>query len=186
MSSLFAQLVQAGGEGGVPTYETHHWLLPETAEIIYGGIASVLVFFVLGKFALPMMKKSLSDRTARIQADIDNAKNVRETAEAEASRIRTALGDINSERARILAEADAQAATIVSEGRARIDAEMADVEAKALADIATAAGRAGDELKAEISRLSAIAVEQVVARVVDDRVRQDLVENFISNVGAGR
>ena len=24
--------------------QTHHWLLPETAEIIYGGLASVVVF----------------------------------------------------------------------------------------------------------------------------------------------
>ena len=24
--------------------QTHHWLLPETAEIIYGGIASLIIF----------------------------------------------------------------------------------------------------------------------------------------------
>ena len=30
---------------------THHWLLPETAEIIYGGIASLLIFWLLWKFA---------------------------------------------------------------------------------------------------------------------------------------
>jgi hypothetical protein len=26
-------------EGVAPTYESHHWLLPETFEIIYGGIS---------------------------------------------------------------------------------------------------------------------------------------------------
>ena len=43
--------------------QTHHWLLPETAEIIYGGLASVIVFLGLYKFAGPMVKKSMKDRT---------------------------------------------------------------------------------------------------------------------------
>ena len=186
MNSLISLLIMSGGEGEPLTYETHHWLLPETAEIIYGGLASVLVISALAKFAGPMIKKSLAARTERIQGDIDNARNTRANAEVEASRIRTALGDINTERSRILAEADAQAAAVLAEGRTRVAAEMADVEAKAMSDIANAAGRVGDELRAEISRLSAVAIERVVASTVNDSVRQDLIENFISKVGASR
>ena len=36
---------------------THHWLFPETAEIIYGGLSSVIVIGGLIKFAGPMAKK---------------------------------------------------------------------------------------------------------------------------------
>ena len=168
------------------TYETHSWILPETAEIIYGGLASVLVISALVKFAGPMIKKSLAARTERIQGDIDNARAARSNAEVEAGRIRTALGDINAERARILAEADSQAASVLAEGRTRVAAEMKDIEAKAMQDIANASGRVGDELRAEISRLSAVAVERVVASTVNDSVRQDLIEGFISKVGASR
>jgi hypothetical protein len=32
--------------------QTHHWLLPETAEIIYGGIASVLIIGALVKHSV--------------------------------------------------------------------------------------------------------------------------------------
>lgn len=186
MNSFLAVLIAAGGEGEHSTFETHHWLLPETAEIIYGGLASVLVIGALVKFAGPMIKKSLSDRTARIQADIDSAKSTRDAAEVEAGRIRTALGDITAERARLLAEADSQAAAVIADGRARVAAEMADIEAKAMADIANAAGRVREELESDIKRLSRIAVEQVVANAVNDTVRQDLIENFITNVGATR
>jgi F0F1-type ATP synthase membrane subunit b/b' len=55
-----------------------------------------------------------------------------------------------------------------------------------MSDIANAAGRVGDELRAEISRLSAVAIERVVANTVTDSVRQDLIEGFISKVGASR
>jgi F-type H+-transporting ATPase subunit b len=168
------------------TYQTHHWLFPETAEIIYGGISSLLVISALVKFAGPMVKKSLSARTERIQNEMNSARDSRANAEVEAGRIRTALGDINAERARILAEADSQAAAVLAEGRTRVAAEMKDIEAKAMTDIANASGRVGDELRAEISRLSAVAIERVVASTVNDSVRQDLIEGFISKVGASR
>jgi len=167
-------------------FTSHHWLWPEMKEIIYGGIASVLVIGSLVKFAGPMAKKALAARTERIQGELDRAREARTQAEADAQRIRSALGDVASERARILAEADSQAEALVREGRARIDAEMADIETKAMADIANAGARVGDELRAEISRLSAVAVERVVAQAMDDRARQDLIEDFISNVGAAR
>jgi F0F1-type ATP synthase membrane subunit b/b' len=73
-----ASLIAAG------TYESHHWLLPETFEIIYGGIASTLVISALIKFAGPIVKKSLAARTERIQNEIDNARNARSNAETEA------------------------------------------------------------------------------------------------------
>jgi F0F1-type ATP synthase membrane subunit b/b' len=81
-----------------------------------------------------------------------------------------------------LAEADATAATVLSEGRARVAAEMADVEAKALADIANASGRVQDELASDIKRLARIASDKVIASAMNDSVRQDLIENFISGV----
>ena len=173
-------------EEGKLTYETHSWILPEMAEIIYGGISSVLVIGALVKFAGPIARKSFADRTARIQGEIDSARSARQTAEAEASQIRTALGDIASERARLFAEADAAAAALLAEGRARIAAEAADLEAKAEADIAAAAGRVNDELKGEIARLSSAATDRVVRAALNDSAQQDLIEKFISNVGAAR
>lgn len=185
MTSSFVAVLFSSAEGEL-TYETHHWLLPETAEIIYGGLASVLVIGALIKVAGPMIKKSMAARTERIQNEIDNARNTKQAAEVEAGRIRTALGDINSERARLIADADAQAASVLSEGRARVAAEMADIEAKAMADIAAASGRVQDELRAEITRLSAIAIERVVTQSMDDKARQGLIESFITNVGSSR
>lgn len=166
--------------------QTHSWILPETAEIIYGGIASVFVFSLLIKLAGPLAKKALAGRTEKIQNEMDAAKTLLADAETESGRIRSALGDIGSERERILAEADAQAAALLADGRSRIVVEMRELESKAMADIAAASGRVGDEIRAEISRLSSAVIESVVASTVTDSVRQDLIEGFISKVGASR
>ena len=166
--------------------ETHHWLLPETAEIIYGGIASVLVIGALVKVALPQFKKALTARTERIQKELDASANDLAQAQADASKIRTALGDIASEKARLLADAQAQADALLKEGRARLTAEVADLEAKADADIAAAAARGSDELRTEIGRLAGVATDRALASVLDDAAQQQLIENFIAKVGASR
>ena len=68
MMSHFAALLASED----PTI-THHWLLPETAEIVYGGLASVIVIGALVKFAGPSIKKSFNARTTKIQKELDDA-----------------------------------------------------------------------------------------------------------------
>jgi F-type H+-transporting ATPase subunit b len=166
--------------------QTHHWLLPETAEIIYGGLAFLIVATGLWKFALPEMKKALAARSAKIGDQLKNAADTRAAAEAEATSIRQAIGDISGERARLLAEADSQAAAILAEGRARVSAEIADLEAKADADIAASRSRSSDELRAEIAQLAAVAANSAVSASLTPGTQQDLIEGFINGVGAAR
>jgi F-type H+-transporting ATPase subunit b len=162
-----------------------HWLWPAQAELIYGSIASILIFGALFKFAGPSVKKAMAARTERIQAELDGSAEAKTAAESEAAEIRRAAGDIESERQRLLAAADDQAASVLAEGRARLEAEIADLRARAAADIAAAGGRANDELRAEISRLASAATDRVIADgALDDATQQALVENFITRVGA--
>jgi F-type H+-transporting ATPase subunit b len=107
-------------------------------------------------------------------------------AEQEALGIRSALGDIASERARMLQDAERQAEALMVEGRARIAAEVADLEAKADADVAAARGRTADELRSQIARLASLATPIVVDAALTDAAKKDLVESFISSVGAAR
>ena len=86
----------------------------------------------------------------------------------------------------MLAEADTQAAAVLNEGRVRITAEVAELEAKAEADLNSARGRSSDELRAEISLLASIATPAVVQATLNDQTKNELIESFISSVGAGR
>lgn len=166
--------------------ESPHWLFPELPEIIYGGISSLIIFAALWKFALPQFKKSLAARTERIQKELDASHSDLAAAQTDAANIRKALGDIESERSRLLAEAKVQAEAMLADGRARLASEIADLEARATADLAMVAARGGDELRAEIGRVSAVAIDAVIPSVLDDSAQQSLVENFIAKVGASR
>lgn len=165
---------------------SHHWLWPEQAEIIYGGLAAILIFVTLWKFAGPVVVKAMHDRTARIQKELDDAAKATADADAQAEQIRLAKGDIEGERARLLAEADAQAAALLADGRARLEVEAADLLAKADADAAAMLARSGDELRAEIGQLAGLAADRLVAEHLDAATQNDLVESFIAKVGAAR
>ena len=163
---------------------THSWIWPEGYEIWFGGAASIFVFALLFKFAGPTLKKGMAARTARIQKQLDDAAGAKSAAEAAAIGIREAKGDIGTERARLLAEADAQAEQLLVDGRARVLAEIADLEAKAEADNAQLASRSGDELRGEIARLAGEATDRVVVSQLDAATHQDLIERYIARVGA--
>jgi len=180
---LAAEEIVKDADGNVVT---HHWLLPEIAEIIYGGLASLIIFYALFKFGGPAVKKSFAARTEKIQKELDAAADDKSSAATEAATIRAAKGDIEGERSRIMADAETQAAAVIEDGRARLAVEVAEVEAKAVTDIASAQGRVGDELRAEIARLSTAAVDHVVTGSLDEATQQELIENFIQRVGASQ
>ncbi len=183
--SLYALLL-AAEEGHEDVTQTHSWIWPEGYEIYFGGLASLLVFALLFWKAGPIVKKGMQARTARIQKELDGAAEATAQAATEAADIRRAKGDIEGERARLLADADAQADKMLVEGRARLEAEVLDTEAKAVDDLAQMGTRSGDELRAEIARLSAGAADRLVGTQLDSATHHDLIESFIAKVGASK
>jgi len=163
---------------------THSPIWPEQSELIYGTLASLIVFVMLYKFAWPALKKGLEARTNRIQKDLDNAQTDKSSAESEAAAVRRAKGDIGVERARILAEAQSQAEAMLADGAVRIDEEAAELSARVDAEIGAGRSRLVDELRAEIARLSINAADRAVAESLDDATQQELIEAYIQKVGA--
>jgi F-type H+-transporting ATPase subunit b len=176
-----------GAEGGDPIDDARSVspIWPEQAELIYGTLASLIIFGVIWYFAKGPVKKAMADRTQGIQDELDESAAAKAEAEAEAANIRQAAGDIDAERQRLFAEADAQAEALLADGRARLEDEVAELERRADADIEAASGRAADELRSEISSLAAAATDRVLAGgILDDAAQQDLVEQYIQKVGA--
>jgi F-type H+-transporting ATPase subunit b len=187
LSTVAARAIVVRSEFGVDDdgYVTsHNPIFPPTTELLISLAATLVVFGLLYKFAWPAIAKGMKDRTSRIQGELDGAAEAKAAAEKEAAEIRAALGDIDAERSRLFAEADTQAEALIADGRARLEDEVAEMEARAEADIAAAATRSSDDLRADIARYSADALERMVSTTLDDTVQQELIEGFISRVGA--
>jgi F-type H+-transporting ATPase subunit b len=156
---------------------------PALPEIIWGGIAFLIVLAVLMKFAFPALKKGLKDREEKIREDLEAASRAREEAQAEAATYRAQIGDARSEANAIVEEARADAERIRREVVGRAEAEAAEIRERAQEDIRLAQERAMSDLRAQVADLSIGLAERVVERNLDRDTQMALIESYINSVG---
>lgn len=161
-------------------------LLPETNEIIWGSVGFVIVFLFLAKFGLPAIKKSMDERTEKIQGDLDAAEAAKAEAESIKAEYAAKVADAKSESARIIEEARQAADQLKTDQQARLNEELAAARASAQADIDAAKGQAMAELRGEVSDIAIGAAEAVVGANLDRAAQTQLIEDYINRVqGAG-
>jgi F-type H+-transporting ATPase subunit b len=156
---------------------------PATPEIIWGGLAFLIVLGVLMKFAFPALKKGLKQREETIREELEAASRAREEAEAEAAQYRAQIGDARSEANTILEDARADAERIRREMLERAENEAAEVRQRAQEDIRLAQERAMSDLRTQVTDLSIDLAERVVEHSLDRPTQVALIDRYIDSVG---
>lgn len=161
-------------------------LLPEPAEIIWGGLAFLVVFFFMWRLGLPAIKKGMDNRTERIRSDLDAAENQRVEADGILADYRAQLADAKNESARIIEEARQSADALKKDQEARLQTDLADLRSKAAADIDAAKVQAIADLRGEVASLAIGAAEVVVGHNLDQPTQVQLIEDYINQVAQQR
>jgi len=156
---------------------------PALPEIIWGGLAFLIVLVVLLKFAFPALKKGMKGREEKIRGDLEGAEKARLEAEAERDKYLAQLGDARTEANKIVEEARQAAERVRQDVVAKAEADAAEVRARADEDIRLARERAVSDLQRQVGDLSIELAEKIVERSIDPATQQDLVESYISSVG---
>ncbi len=117
-------------------------ILPEGNEMVWGGIAFLVLVVLLTKVGLPPIKKALQLREDRIRQDLERAEQARTEAEQELASYQARLAEARAEGNRIVEEARVQAEQVRKEVLARAEAEAVAVKARADDDINLATDRA--------------------------------------------
>jgi F-type H+-transporting ATPase subunit b len=157
-------------------------LLPEPYEMVWGGLAFLIVFAFLAKFGLPAAQKAMAARSAKIEGDLAAAASAKTSAEAEATKYRASIGDAKGEAAQIVDAARSQAETVRKDILARAEAEAADIRAKAIADADAQGDRVKVELQSHVRGLSIDLAEKVVGKNLDRATNEALVDQYISQL----
>ncbi|MBV9413023.1 MAG: F0F1 ATP synthase subunit B [Acidimicrobiia bacterium] len=161
-------------------------ILPATNELIWGGIAFVILFFLLAKFAYPTIKKGMDDRAEKIRTSIDEAEGARTDAQRILEEYQRQLADARSESARIIEEARQAADRLRQDLKRQAETEVGELRARAQEDIQAQVQRAMADLQARVGELAIELAEKVVERSLDRETNMQLIENYINEVGAQR
>ena len=154
--------------------------------LIWGGIAFVILFFLLAKFAYPTIKKGMDERAEKIRTSIDEADQAKTDAQRILDEYQRQLADARSESARIIEEARQAADRLRQDLKRQAETEVTELRARAQEDIQAQVQRAMADLQARVGELAIELAEKVVERSLDRETNMQLIENYINQVGSTR
>jgi F-type H+-transporting ATPase subunit b len=171
-------------EGKTPTdcQEAPSPIKPATNELVWGAIAFLTVFALLGKLAYPAIKKSMDERTNKIRESLDDAERTRSEAQTILEDYQRQLNEARNESNRIIEEARQTADQLRQDLMQRAEAEVAELRRRAQEDIQAAQQRAVADLRSQVSTLAIELAEKVVERNLDRDTNTALIESYINQL----
>ena len=138
---------------------------------------------IFKKFLLKPIKQVIADRKAKADREIADAQKLRTEAEAMKAEYEQNLQNARTEANQIVATAQKTAAARSEELLGEARAQAAALKQKAEADIAQERKKAVNEVKDEIGGMAMEIASKVVEREIKEADHQDLIDEFIKNVG---
>ena len=138
---------------------------------------------IFKKLLLNPVKKVIAQRKAKADSQIADAEKLRTEAEAMKAEYEQNLQNARTEANQIVAAAQKTAAARSEELLGEARAQAAALKQKAEADIAQERKKAVNEVKDEIGGMAMEIASKVVEREIKAADHQDLIDEFIKNVG---
>lgn len=150
---------------------------------IWSQVALVLFLALVVYIGAPkMIGKSLDDRAAKIKAELDAAKALREEAQSLLSEYQQKRKDAEAEAAQILAAAQREAAALAADAKAKTEDYVARRTALSEQKIKAAESEAVNAVRAAAVDLAVAAAEKLIASKVDAGADAALFKNSVNEV----
>jgi F-type H+-transporting ATPase subunit b len=160
-------------------------VLPAVDELIWGGLAFLVVLVLLSRVAFPALRKALQARQEAIRSELERAEQARLEAEQKREQYERQIADARGEADRLIREATEAAETLRRERLAKAEEEAHQIVEKARLDAAGERERAFAELRTRVADISIEAASRVLEKELSDpQSQRQLVEQFIATVGA--
>ncbi len=150
---------------------------------VWATVGLVLFLVLIAYLKVPgMMGKSLDERAARIRNDLDEAKRLREEAQALLAEYQKKRKDAEAEAANIVAAAQREAAALTAEAKQKTDEFVARRTQLSEQKIRQAEADAINAVRATAVDIAISAAERVIAARADGQSQQALFAKSISEV----
>ena len=159
-------------------------ILPELNEIIWGGLAFLVLLGAMIRWGFPVVRDTMEARTERIRSELQAAEDARAEAEKIKQDQLAELADGRANANELVDAARQDAAGVRADLIAKAEADVAEMRRRADADIAAARERALGDLQGDVSEIVVGAAERVVEQNLDANAQRQLIENYINSVGS--
>jgi F-type H+-transporting ATPase subunit b len=165
-------------------------LAPHLAEIIFGFVFLMLLFYVFKTYVVPKFEQAYAERTKAIEGGMEEAKQAQAEAKEALDKYNAQLAEARQEAARIREEAREQGAAIVAQMREQANTEAQRIVAHAHTQIEAERTQAIAQLRSEVGAVATSLAGRIVGESLEDEARQRrTVERFLADLeadGSGR
>lgn len=166
---------EEGGSEGILGALGIDWKL-----LVEQGIAFLILVAVLAKFVYPVLIKSIDSRREAIEAGLKEAKESQAALEKAEAKVGQILAEARAEADSMLQRSQQEAAQIVAEAEEKAKSRADQIVTDARAQLATDVAKAREALKAETVKLVAVATEQVIGEKLDAGKDAGLIKNALN------
>lgn len=146
-------------------------------------VGLVLFLALIAYFKVPaMMAQSLDDRADHIRKELDEAKRLREEAQALLAEYKRKRKEAEAEAAQIVAAAEREASALTEEARQKTEEFVARRNALSEQKIKQAEADAIGAVRAAAVDLAIAAAESVIAKKADAAVQDSLFKDAVGSV----
>lgn len=161
------------------------FLNPANAEFWVGvGLLIFLGIVIFVAKAPKAINAALDAKSAKIQADLDEAARIREEAQRLLTQLKAERAEAEAQAKDMLATAQEEARRYEAEAKAKLEESLARRQQLAERKIANAEAQAAAEVKAAAADLAAQAAEVVLTQRLPGVKTDPLVDRAISQLGS--
>jgi F-type H+-transporting ATPase subunit b len=149
------------------------------------AVAFVIFLGVLGYVGVHRkVTEALDDRAARIRAELDEARRLRDEAEKLLAAYQRKQGEAEQEAAAIVAEATAEAERVAAEAKGKMEEFVARRTKLAETKIGQAEAQALADVRAAAADAAVAAAEKILTATAKGKVADNLIAQGIADVKA--
>ena len=147
-------------------------LLPETGLLFWMLLAFGVLFFVLYKYAFPVILSSIDERKKFIDDALENAKEANERLARIEQQGDVLIKTAQEDQARILRDAVTTRDQIIKEARAKAEMEGEKIMAETRRLVQLEKEEAMRDMRAQVAELSIMIAEKVLHKELSDDASQ--------------
>jgi F-type H+-transporting ATPase subunit b len=155
-------------------------ILPEYREVLWGVGSFILLALLMRYFLYPRLEKSMNEREANIQANLDAATSVAGSVAGEQQAYADRIAAAHADAAGIVDAARVKAEAARSAKLATLNSELAQLRSAATAEVDTAKAAAQASFGDVIADVAVKAASKVVAKPLDVSANRNTVDAFVA------
>jgi F-type H+-transporting ATPase subunit b len=160
-----------------------NFLVPN-ATFVVELIAFLVVLFLLRRYVLPVINKSMDDRQQTIRQSLEDAETAKRRAEEAEADYRSTIEQARQEARSLVDEANKLGEQLRAELRQRGEQEYERILSRAQSDIDASIRRASEDLRRQVSDLVVVVTEKVIGEGFRSEAQKALIDRTIAEVEA--